>query len=172
MTWGESWGSSWAASWGDSYVAPPVPIPGDNPVWGESWGGSWGITWGEAVAPVPGYSLPWGNSWGISWDNAWGALGPIPEYTAADVLVEATRTGFFDGYQRAVGSTFYIDSPYELSPYWMKLIGTPPDDWLPLMRDFDPEINRNIIRPPTSADAIRWVETGLEPPGDPNGVFE
>lgn len=88
-----------------------------------------------------------------------------PAYTPADVLVRAVRRGYFDGL-RSVGTTFCITTPYQYSPYWMAVMSGLPDDWAPFMRDFNAEVNREILRPVTPSEVTRWITTGLEPPED------
>lgn len=96
------------------------------------------------------------------------AVGPaaLVVYTPADVLVRATRRGWFGGRWREAGTTFYLTTPYEYSPYWMAVMSGLPDDWPPFMRNFNAAVNREILRPTTPAEVAHWLETGIEPPED------
>lgn len=87
-----------------------------------------------------------------------------PPYTPADVLVRALRRGYFGDRLREAGTTFYITTPYQYSPYWMAVMSGLPDDWAPFMRNFNAEVNREILRPVTPREVTRWVTTGQEPP--------
>jgi hypothetical protein len=82
----------------------------------------------------------------------------------ATVAVRAFKTGFFGGQLREVGAVFNITSPFQFSPYWMTLVGSPPDDWLPFLEmDAKPSVVRDIIKVPTEAEAVAWVDTGEFP---------
>lgn len=84
-----------------------------------------------------------------------------PAYTPTDVLVRAYRRGHFGGLYRYVGDEFYVNDPYEYSPYWMTLVDTPPADWLDDLPVYVPYIDRYIYRPMTQEEAIAWTSDGV-----------
>lgn len=90
------------------------------------------------------------------------SIGVAP-YTAASVTVRAFKRGFFGGYIREIGSTFSITTPYEYTPYWMTLVGTPPPDWLPLLEGYSEAVVRSIINIPTPEEATHWTASGEHP---------
>jgi hypothetical protein len=70
------------------------------------------------------------------------------------IRVQAYQEGFFGGYQRKVGDIFELLAPEEYSPYWMTLLDTPPFEWTHLLEDFDPEVERMILKQPTKTSNI------------------
>lgn len=70
------------------------------------------------------------------------------------VRVQAYQEGFFAGFQRRVGDVFELLAPEEYSPYWMTLIDTPPFEWTHLLEDFDPQVERLIVKQPATLSNI------------------
>lgn len=89
-------------------------------------------------------------------------IPPLP-YTPANVLATAFRRGYFGGVIIEVGDSVTLTTPYQYTPYWMTLVGAPPDDWVPLLEVYSQAIDDNILRPVVSSDVTAWINTGQEP---------
>lgn len=84
----------------------------------------------------------------------------------------AYRRGFFGGRVYGPGESVTITVPEQYSPYWMEVVGTLPLNWDTVMSRFDGVVDREVLRPVSSADIATWISTGREPPDDPpSGVF-
>ncbi len=138
--------------------------------WGQSWGTAWGAAWGDSQSPTPSPGInAWGTSWGGSWGDAWG--GSSPSFTVASVTVRAFRPMFFNGVLRAVGSQFYITSPYQFTPYGMVLVGTPPADWSQFIEAYSENADNDRIRMP-GRDETRIPSRNNSVPQEPGNPYD
>ncbi len=92
--------------------------------------------------------------------SIFGSIGGTPPVEDS-VTVMAIEVGYFNGYEIEIGETFEITAPQQFSPYWMKLIDTPPFSWQGYLKAYSQSVD---------IDRIRWQgkdETVVVAPGGP-----
>lgn len=61
-------------------------------------------------------------------------------------IVQAKDPGYFAGFKKDPGHRITLTHPIQWSPYWMEMITAPPATWVSLLRAFDPDVDRAIVK--------------------------